>query len=139
MEWNEIKSTLMENGINLDAAEDSKEMAEGEQEDFNMDMVESEMRAFSPGNDIPEADMEQETSAVEVEPAVKETGKRQGARKKVFKGMISTAGSNKMRLASALASPRKREASKAASRHGENAKQEESKETSIPKSDQVKK
>ncbi|KAJ4885704.1 Uncharacterized protein Rs2_35797 [Raphanus sativus] len=139
MEWNEIRASLMEKGIDLDAPEDSKEMAEGELEDFNMDMVESEMRAFSPGNDITEVDTEQEITAVDAEPAVKEAGKKQGTRKKVFKGMISTAGSSKMRLASALASPRKRGTSKVPARHGDNVKQEESKEASIPKPDQSKK
>ncbi|KAJ4889804.1 hypothetical protein Rs2_29552 [Raphanus sativus] len=139
MEWDEIRATLMEKGIDLDAPEDSKEMAEGELEDFNMDMVESEMRAFSPGNDLTEVDKEQEITAVDAEPAVKEAGKKQGTRKKVFKGMISTAGSSKMRLASALASPRKRGISKVPARHGDNVKQEESKEASIPKPDQSKK
>ncbi|KAF3543580.1 hypothetical protein DY000_02007430 [Brassica cretica] len=73
----------------------------------------------------------------------KETGEgdlatMQGNRKRLFKPTISTAGSTKMRMASALVSPRKRVAAKVGSRHGDNSKPTESKGPSNPKPDNLK-
>lgn len=65
---------------------------------------------------------------------VRETEKKQGTKKKLFKPAIATAGSNKMRQASAMVSPRKRAPPKQAIRQGDNVKQAESKGASLPKS-----
>lgn len=63
-----------------------------------------------------------------------ELAKKQGTRKRLFKPKVVTAGSTKMRIASALVSPRKRAAAKPGIRHGENSKQLESKGPSNLKS-----
>uniref|UniRef100_M4EX90 Uncharacterized protein n=1 Tax=Brassica campestris TaxID=3711 RepID=M4EX90_BRACM len=58
---------------------------------------------------------------------------KQGNRKRLYKPSISTAGSTKMRLASALLSPRKRAAAKMGPRQGDSSKPPESKGPSNPK------
>ncbi|CDY58707.1 hypothetical protein HID58_047048 [Brassica napus] len=59
--------------------------------------------------------------------------KKQGLRKRLFKPMLSTAGSTKMRVFNALASPCKRAGAKTGTRQGDNSKQTESKGPSNPK------
>lgn len=56
---------------------------------------------------------------------------RQSNCKRLAKPSISTAGSNKMRMASMLLSPRKRAAVKVGTRHGDSGKPTESKGPSI--------
>lgn len=69
-----------------------------------------------------------------LDPAAGEDIKKQGSRKRLFKPTVNTAVSTKMRMATALASPRKRGVAKAGVCHGETGKQVESKGSSYPKS-----
>ena len=62
-----------------------------------------------------------------------EMAKKHGTRKRLFKPAAGTAVSTKMRMASVLASPRKRTGVKSGMRQGENSKQMDAKGTSNPK------
>lgn len=77
-------------------------------------------------------------NATEKDLAVVEMAKTDGTRKRLVKPASSTAGSTKMRLASALLSPCKRAVAKAGGRHGGGTKRLEDKGTSNPKLGQQK-
>ncbi|KAG2293011.1 hypothetical protein Bca52824_039680 [Brassica carinata] len=116
MEIEAINATLMESGTLL---QEEAEQASRAQEVRVHTQEEEEMVCG-------EADIEKDTGA-----AVLET--RQGNRKRLFKPSLSTAGSTKMRLASALLSPRKRASAKMGPRHGDSRKPLESKGSLNPK------
>lgn len=64
---------------------------------------------------------------------LEDVAKKQELRKRLFKPTSSTAGSTKMRVFNALASPRKRAGDKTRTRQGDNSKQMESKGPLNPK------
>ena len=119
MDMDECKAIFLEHGIDSDAAYDLQDCSEGEFEEMLKEQEDGE--AIQVGLEIGNIEEEKETVAGE---AVK----RQGTRKRLFKP--STTGSTKMRIASALVSPRKRVQTKVGTRHGENSKQQENKGTS---------
>lgn len=125
MTYGEIRSHLLSHGIDVDAVEIGEEESEMEMEDMmQQEMTENPV--------IEEGNLVKALEGQEV--IVRDTEKKQGTRKKLFKPAIATAGSNKMRLASAMVSPRKRAPPKQVPRQGDNAKQAESKGASNPKS-----
>ncbi|KAH0893043.1 LOW QUALITY PROTEIN: hypothetical protein HID58_055472 [Brassica napus] len=121
MEIEAINATLMESGREelQTLLQEEAEQASRAQEVRVHTQEEEEMVCG-------EADIEKDTGA-----AVLET--RQGNRKRLFKPSLSTAGSTKMRLASALLSPRKRASAKMGPRHGDSRKPLESKGSLNPK------
>ncbi|KAG2282233.1 hypothetical protein Bca52824_053453 [Brassica carinata] len=112
MEMDEIKAHLLENGIDMDA------------EDFLENLSEEEAEEVIKGHEEGSNDREEEEMDV---------AKKQELRKRLFKPTSSTAGSTKMRVFNALASPRKRAGDKTRTRQGDNSKQMESKGPLNPK------
>lgn len=109
MDMDEIKAHLLENGIDMDV------------EDFLEKLLEEEIEEVVKGQEEEQG------------PPGGDVVKKQGLRKRLFKPIISTAGSTKMRVFNALASPRKQAAAKTGARQGDNSKQTKSKGTSNPK------
>ncbi|RID80323.1 hypothetical protein BRARA_A02994 [Brassica rapa] len=109
MDMDEIKAHLLENGIDMDV------------EDFLEKLLEEEIEEVVKGQEEEQG------------PPGGDVVKKQGLRKRLFKPTISTAGSTKMRVFNALASPRKQAAAKTGARQGDNSKQTKSKGTSNPK------
>ncbi|KAL0824841.1 hypothetical protein Bca101_048518 [Brassica carinata] len=126
MELEAINATLLENGDDMEEEEEFQTFSEEEAEQASRAQVLREHALEEEKMVSGEADVEKGTG-----PEVGET--KQGNRKRLFKPSISTAGSTKMRLASALVSPRKRAAAKMGPRHGDSSKPPESKGPSNPK------
>ncbi|KAH0943509.1 hypothetical protein HID58_003146 [Brassica napus] len=103
MDMDEIKAHLLENGIDMDV------------EDFLEKLLEEEIEEVVKGQEEEQG------------PPGGDVVKKQGLRKRLFKPTISTAGSTKMRVFNALASPRKQAAAKTGARQGDNSKQTKSK------------
>ncbi|KAJ4870949.1 Uncharacterized protein Rs2_47436 [Raphanus sativus] len=125
MTYGEIRDHLMAHGIDVDAVEIGEEETEMDIEDL-MQLPIPENAVVDAGNQSTMVEGKEETA--------QEAEKKQGTKKKLFKPTISTAGSNKMRIASALVSPHKRAQPKQVNRQGNNAKHAESKGASLPKS-----
>lgn len=117
MEWDEIKANFWEHGIDMDAADDLQ--------DFSEKDTEVAIIAQGQENQIQETE-EQIVTEEEKGYVVGEGVKKQENRKRLCKTIASTAVSTKMRIANALASPRKRVAAKISTRHGDNSKKPES-------------
>ncbi|KAJ4881473.1 hypothetical protein Rs2_38528 [Raphanus sativus] len=128
MTYGEIRDHLMAHGIDVDAVELGEEETEMDLEDL-MQPPWPEYAVIDAGNQSKMVEGQEEST--------QDAEKKQGAKKKLFKPSTSTAGSNKMRIATALVSPRKRAPPKQGNRHPENAKQAESKGASLPKSGQM--
>ncbi|KAF3508916.1 hypothetical protein F2Q69_00006729 [Brassica cretica] len=126
MELEAINATLLENGDDMEEEEEFQTLSEEEAEQASRAQVLREHALEEEKMVSGEADVEKGTR-----PEVGET--KQGNRKRLFKPSISTAGSTKMRLASALVSPRKRAAAKMGPRQGDSSKPPESKGPSNPK------
>lgn len=126
MDMEQIKASLLENGIDMDGDDILNELTD---EELENELMIKDAR--------PQIQKEDTNDAKEEEKGKdgKEMVKKQGTRKKLFKGSISTAGSTKMRNANALVSPRKRAAAKPGFRQGDTAKQGESKGTANPMAD----
>ncbi|KAL0683617.1 hypothetical protein Bca4012_050465 [Brassica carinata] len=126
MEMDEIKAVFLEHGIDMDAADDLPDCSEEEAEGMLMGQEEEEAPAHEgEAQVLVEADKDA---------TAEELAKKHGTRKRLFKPTVGTAGRTKMRIASALVSPRKHAAAKPGIRHGENSKQLESKGPSNLKS-----
>ncbi|KAG5400592.1 hypothetical protein IGI04_015199 [Brassica rapa subsp. trilocularis] len=126
MEIETINATLLENGDDMEEEEEFQTLSEEEAEQASRAQVLSEHALEEEKMVNGEADGEKGTG-----PEVGAT--KQGNRKRLYKPSISTAGSTKMRLASALLSPRKRAAAKMGPRQGDSSKPLESKGPSNPK------
>ncbi|WZZ34705.1 hypothetical protein YC2023_018106 [Brassica napus] len=126
MELEAINATLLENGDDMEEEEEFQTLSEEEAEQASRAQVLRQHALEEEKMVSGEADEEKGTG-----PEVGET--KQGNRKRLFKPSISTAGSTKMRLASALVSPRKRAAAKMGPRQGDSSKPPESKGPSNPK------
>lgn len=126
MDMEAIKASPLENGIDMDGDDILNELTD---EELENELMIKDAR--------PQIQKEDTNDAKEEEKGKdgKEMVKKQGTRKKLFKGSISTAGSTKMRNANALVSPRKRAAAKPGFRQGDTAKQGESKGTANPMAD----
>lgn len=113
MEWDKIKATCRAEGFDMDAADDLPELTEEEVAATNLLLEENA------DTNIQEAE--------ELETLGGDEAKKQATKKILFKSTSSTAASNKMRVANALASPRKRVPAKTSNRHGESRNQPEGK------------
>ncbi|KAH0892080.1 hypothetical protein HID58_054509 [Brassica napus] len=122
LDMDECRAICLEHGIDMDAAADLPDCSDGEFEEMLKEQDDEEA--------IP-ADLENENMEVEKAHVKGDVAKKQGTRKRLFKP--STAGSTKMRIASALVSPRKRAPAKVGTRHEDHSKHQEIKGTSNPK------
>ncbi|KAG5396540.1 hypothetical protein IGI04_018354 [Brassica rapa subsp. trilocularis] len=131
MELEALNATLLESGVELAPEDEFQTLSEEEAE---------KVSEFTSGHEYSE-EMEGLVCGEDGNSKDTETGdmaRRQGHRKRLFKPIVNTAGSNKMRTASALLSPRKRAVAKVGTRHGDNGKPPESKGTSYPKQTNLK-
>ncbi|KAH0906312.1 hypothetical protein HID58_038139 [Brassica napus] len=126
MEMDEVKAIFLEHEIDMDAADDLPDISEEEAEGMLMGQEQEEAPAHEGEAQV--------LVKADKDATAEELAKKQGTRKRLFKPKVATAGSTKMRIASALVSPRKRAAAKPGIRHGENSKQLESKGPSNLKS-----
>ncbi|KAH0907728.1 hypothetical protein HID58_039555 [Brassica napus] len=129
MEIEAINAAMMASGVDLEAEEEFQTLSEEEFEQDSEAQIEKVLLQNAEEPVAGDAHINKELGTGEV-------ATRQGHRKRLFKPNNSTAGSTKMRMASALLSPRKKTAAAAAkvgTRHGDNTKPPESKGPSIPK------
>ena len=123
MEMDAINDTLSECGVDMEAEEEFQTLSEEEveQAEHTSRAQEEQVRTQGEEEVVPgEADIEKGTWAGDL-------ALKQGSRKRLFKPSINTAGSTKMRMASAHVSPRRKAAAKVGPRHGEGSKPPESK------------
>ncbi|KAH0885106.1 hypothetical protein HID58_061202, partial [Brassica napus] len=118
MNMDEFRAVFLEHGIDLDAADSLPDVSDSELEEMMKEQEEG---------DNTQRELEIGTNAEEKEQVDEVTGKKHASRKRLLKASLGTAVSTKMRIASALASPRKRAPTKTGTRHGDNVKQQESK------------
>ncbi|XP_018511085.1 uncharacterized protein LOC108870222 [Brassica rapa] len=126
MEIDAINAAMMASGVDLEAEEEFQTLSEEEFEQDSEAQIENALLQNAEEPVAGDANINKELEAGEM-------AMRQGHRKRLFKPNSSTAGSTKMRMASALLSPRKKIAAKVGTRHGDNTKPPESKGPSIPK------
>ncbi|KAF2577859.1 hypothetical protein F2Q68_00004378 [Brassica cretica] len=126
MEIDAINAAMMASGVDLEAEEEFQTLSEEEFEQASEAQVENVLLQNAEEPVAGDANINTELGAGEM-------AMRQSHRKRLFKPNSSTAGSTKMRMASALVSPRKKIAAKVGTRHGDNTKPPESKGPSIPK------
>ncbi|KAG2277118.1 hypothetical protein Bca52824_059673 [Brassica carinata] len=112
IELDAINAAMMESGVDLEREEEFQTLSEEELEQASEAQAE-----FKHQQGIGTGDL----------------ATRKSHRKRLFKPTSSTAGSTKMRMASALVSPRRKVAAKVGARHGDNTKPPENKGPSIPK------
>ncbi|KAL0696255.1 hypothetical protein Bca4012_063435 [Brassica carinata] len=118
MEWDEIKATCREHGFDVDAADNLPELSEEEAEAASLvQEIDTDVQGT-------EELLENEEEKGQI--AGEET-KKPATKKRLFKPTVSSAASNKMRIANVLASPRKRAPTRQGSRNGENRNQAEGK------------
>jgi len=114
MNMDEFRAVFLEHGIDLDAADSLPDVSDSELEEMMKEQEEG---------DNTQRELEIGTNAEEKEQVDEVTGKKHASRKRLLKASLGTAVSTKMRIASALASPRKRAPTKIGTRHGDNVKQ----------------
>ncbi|KAL0656598.1 hypothetical protein Bca4012_077182 [Brassica carinata] len=124
MDVEAIKAHVLELGLDIDATDDLLDSYEERGEEELMDQEDGWKLQ---GREV------MGSGADELEAGAGEIAKKNGSRKRLFKAPTGTAGSAKMRLASALASPRKRGTAKPGNRQGDTSRHMESKGTSNPK------
>lgn len=122
MEWDAIRATCGEEGfeLDLDNADDLPDLTEDEIAAVNL-MLEEEAEAE---NQEVLAEKIEEKEQLPAEEAKKD------AKKRLFKATASNAASNKLRIAKALASPRKKTSARTGNRNGDQRNQQESKASS---------
>ncbi|KAH0842034.1 hypothetical protein HID58_092159 [Brassica napus] len=125
MNMDEFRAAFLEHGIDMDAADGLPDVSDGEIEDMMKEQEE---------DDTAQRELENGTGEGEKEVVDGATGRKHVSRKRLFKAPMSNAASMKLRIASALASPRKRVPAKHGARNGDTGKQQESKGPSNPKS-----
>uniref|UniRef100_M4FIS7 Uncharacterized protein n=1 Tax=Brassica campestris TaxID=3711 RepID=M4FIS7_BRACM len=126
MELDAINVAMLESGIDLETEEEFQTLSEEELEQASEAQAENVLIQ----------DEEQPVAGdayITKELGTGELATRQSHRKRLFKANSSIAGSSKMRMASALLSPRKKGVAKVGTRHGDNTKPPENKGPSIPK------
>ncbi|WZZ15772.1 hypothetical protein YC2023_108861 [Brassica napus] len=126
MEMDAITATLLKSGMDMEAEDEFKTLSEEEAEQASGAQIVHTQAQEEEELGNGDVDITDDTGAGDL-------GTRQSTRKRLFKPTISTAGSNKTRMASALLSPRKRAAAKGGSRQGDSSKQLENKGPSHPK------
>ncbi|KAG2292963.1 hypothetical protein Bca52824_039632 [Brassica carinata] len=114
MNMDEFRAVFLEHGIDLDAADSLPDVSDSELEEMMKEQEEG---------DNTQRELEIGTNAEKKEQVDEVTGKKHASRKRLLKASLGTAVSTKMRIASALASPRKRAPTKIGTRHGDNVKQ----------------
>lgn len=127
MEMEDLNVAMLEDGVDLEADEEFQTLSEKEAE--QADEAQTEHTHIQEEEEQMIGDVN-----VNKESAVGDMVARQGHRKRLFKPTISTVVSNKMRMASALVSPRK----KVGTRNGDGNKPPENKGPSNPKQVQLK-
>ncbi|CAH8318865.1 unnamed protein product [Eruca vesicaria subsp. sativa] len=115
MDMEEIRACLLQKGIDMDSEEFLKENPEDDFEKMIKEQEEEEMAE----SEIHRATEEQKTAVETMEGVGGEQDKNQGTRRRLVKPAINTFGSNKMRTATALLSPRKRNMNKGGAKQGE--------------------
>ncbi|KAJ4910223.1 hypothetical protein Rs2_04844 [Raphanus sativus] len=110
MDWDEIRASCKEQGFDLDNADDLPDLSEEEIAATNL-LMETE----ATGTETEELQVQADGKG----PLLEEEAKKQTTKKRLFKFTTSTAASNKLRIAKALASPRKRAPAKLATRTGD--------------------
>ncbi|KAL0748062.1 uncharacterized protein LOC106402578 [Brassica napus] len=99
MNMDEFRAVFLEHGIDMDATDDLPDVSDGE--------IEEMLKEQEEGDNI-QGEVEVGNDAEEKVQVEGEVGKKNGSRKRLFKPTLGTAVSTKMRIANALASPRKR-------------------------------
>lgn len=127
MDMDEIKASLLEHGIDMDAEFDDQEFSESFLEEDIKDQEEESGALAELDTAAQQGNKEEEG------PADLEVAKTEGTRKRLFKQQGGAMGSTKMRNATALLSPRKRAAAKTGPRNGGGNKRTDGKGTSNPK------
>ncbi|KAG5410195.1 hypothetical protein IGI04_006514 [Brassica rapa subsp. trilocularis] len=127
MELEAINATILESGVELETEEEFQTLSDEEAE-----------KVLEVNGVQGHTEEEEEMVSGEVnnnkDTATGNMATRQSNRKRLFKPTVSIAGSTKMRMASALLSPRKKAVAKMGTRQGESGKPVESKGPSNPKS-----
>ncbi|KAH0861314.1 hypothetical protein HID58_089575, partial [Brassica napus] len=126
MEMDAINANLLKNGMDMEAEDEFQTLSEEEAEQALGDQI-----VHTHAQE--EEELGNGDGALNDDTGAGDMGTRQSSRKRLFKPPISTAGSNKMRMASALLSPRKRAVAKGGSRQGDSSKQLDNKGPSNPK------
>ncbi|XP_009144946.2 uncharacterized protein LOC103868612 [Brassica rapa] len=126
MEMDEIREVFLANGIDMDAVDDLQECSEREMEEAMRELDRAGEEDFQEDEALVLAEDDKVMAEDELE-------KKHGIRKRLLKPVEGTAVSTKMRIANALASPRKRTGAKTGTRQGEINKQLDTKGTSNPK------
>ncbi|KAJ4889448.1 Uncharacterized protein Rs2_29196 [Raphanus sativus] len=111
MDWDEIRASCKAQGLDLDTADDLPDLSEEEIAEMNL-LLEPEAK----GTKTEELQVQAEGKG----PLLEEEAKKQSTKKRLFKPPTNTAVSNKLRIAKALASPRKRAPAKLGTRAGDN-------------------
>uniref|UniRef100_M4DC99 Uncharacterized protein n=1 Tax=Brassica campestris TaxID=3711 RepID=M4DC99_BRACM len=130
-EMDAINANLLKNGMDLEAEDEFQTLSEEEAEHASGDQI-VQVHAQE-GEELGNGDV-----VLNNDTGTGDMGTRQTSRKRLFKPTISTAGSNKMRTASALLSPRKKAVVKGGSRQGDSSKHLDNKGPSNPKSANLK-
>lgn len=110
MDWDEIRASCKEQGLDLDTADDLPDLSAEEMAEVNL-LLQTEA-----------VDTKAEDIHVQVEgkgPLLEEEATKQSTKKRLFKPPTSTAASNKLRIAKAMASPRKKAPVKQGTRAGD--------------------
>lgn len=129
MEMGAINATLSEGGVDMEAEKEFQTLSEEEAERADhASQVQEELARTQGEEEVVSGD-----ANIEIGTGAGDLELKQVSRKRLYKPSISTAGSTKMRMASALVSPRRKAAGKVGHRHGEGSKPPESKGPSNPK------
>ncbi|KAH0869888.1 hypothetical protein HID58_076910 [Brassica napus] len=125
MEMDAINATLAEGGVDMEAEEEFQTLSEEEAD--HASRAQEELVRIQREEEVVSGKADIEIGTGEGDLTLKQV-----SRKRLFKPSISTAGSTKMRMASALVSPRRKAAGKVG-HHGEGSKLPERKGPSNPK------
>ncbi|KAF2614338.1 hypothetical protein F2Q70_00012004 [Brassica cretica] len=125
MEMDAINATLAEGGVDMEAEEEFQTLSEEEAD--HASRAQEELVLIQREEEVVSGKADIEIGTGEGDLTLKQV-----SRKRLFKPSISTAGSTKMRMASALVSPRRKAAGKVG-HHGEGSKPPERKGPSNPK------
>ncbi|KAF3594482.1 hypothetical protein DY000_02021715 [Brassica cretica] len=129
MEMDAINATLEESDVDMEDEGEFQTLSEEEADQAEHASRVQEEKSRTKG----EEELVPGDDGLEKGMGAGELALRQGSRKRLFKTSLNTAGSNKMRMASALVSPRRKAAAKDGTRHGDGSKLPEIKGPSNPK------
>lgn len=125
MEWEVIRASCRAEGFDVDNADDLPELTEEEEAALNQELEE---------HVVIQENMEESEIVDRKEQAGEEGTKKQTTKKRLFKAPPSGAASNKLRVASAITSPRRKTQAKTSTRNGESRNHQEGKGSSHPTS-----